>query len=98
MSVKHTGIVGLGAMGYQMARHMVAKGFDVAGYDLLPEAMARAKAAGVKTVSSIADVGETAEVVIVMVATDKQVEDVVVRSGPVSYTHLRAHETPEHLV
>ena len=34
MSVKHTGVIGLGAMGYQMARHMVAKGFDVAGYDV----------------------------------------------------------------
>jgi 3-hydroxyisobutyrate dehydrogenase-like beta-hydroxyacid dehydrogenase len=81
MSVKNTGIVGLGAMGYQMARHMVNKGFDVAGYDLLPEAMARAKAAGVKTMGGIADVGESAEVVIVMVATDKQVEDVIVHSG-----------------
>jgi len=81
MSVKHTGVVGLGAMGYQMARHMVAKGFDVAGYDVLPEMVTRAKAAGVKTVGSIADVGESAEIVIVMVATDKQVEDVVVKSG-----------------
>jgi 3-hydroxyisobutyrate dehydrogenase-like beta-hydroxyacid dehydrogenase len=81
MSVKHTGVVGLGAMGYQMARHMVAKGFNVAGYDVAAEAMTRAKAVGVKTVGSIADVGETAEIVIVMVATDKQVEDVVVNSG-----------------
>jgi 3-hydroxyisobutyrate dehydrogenase-like beta-hydroxyacid dehydrogenase len=81
MSVKHTGVVGLGAMGYQMARHMVAKGFDVAGYDVLPEMTTRAQAAGVKTVGSVADVGESAEVVIVMVATDKQVEDVVVKSG-----------------
>src|SRR5678815_2045713 len=29
--------------------------------------------------------------------TPKQVIDVI-RSAPVSYTHLRAHETPEHLV
>ena len=81
MSVKHTGVVGLGAMGYQMARHMVNKGFDVAGYDVQAEMMTRAKGAGVKTVGSIADVGESAEIVIVMVATDKQVEDVVVKSG-----------------
>jgi 3-hydroxyisobutyrate dehydrogenase-like beta-hydroxyacid dehydrogenase len=81
MTVKHTGVVGLGAMGYQMARHMVNKGFDVTGYDVLPEMITRAKAAGVKTVGSVADVGEKAEVVVVMVATDKQVEDVVVKSG-----------------
>ena len=28
-AVKRTGVIGLGAMGLQMARHMVAKGFDV---------------------------------------------------------------------
>lgn len=81
MSVKNTGVIGLGAMGYQMARHMVNKGFAVAGYDVAPEAMARAKAAGVRTVATAADVGAAAEVVVVMVATDAQVEDVVVRSG-----------------
>jgi 3-hydroxyisobutyrate dehydrogenase-like beta-hydroxyacid dehydrogenase len=81
MSVENTGIVGMGAMGYQMARHMVNKGFGVAGYDVLQEAMERAKAAGVRTVSSPAEIGRTADVVIVMVATDSQVEDVVVRSG-----------------
>ena len=26
-AVKKTGVIGLGAMGYQMARHMVNKGF-----------------------------------------------------------------------
>jgi 3-hydroxyisobutyrate dehydrogenase-like beta-hydroxyacid dehydrogenase len=71
----------LGAMGYQMARHMVTKGLAVAGYDVSPDAMARARGAGVKTVASAADVGAEAEVVVVMVATDAQVEDVVVRSG-----------------
>lgn len=30
-AVKKTGMIGLGAMGYQMARHMVSKGFEVAG-------------------------------------------------------------------
>jgi 3-hydroxyisobutyrate dehydrogenase-like beta-hydroxyacid dehydrogenase len=81
MSIKNTGVIGLGAMGYQMARHMVNKGFVVAGYDVSPDAIARAKDAGINTVASAADVGSRAEVVVVMVATDAQVEDVVVRSG-----------------
>jgi 3-hydroxyisobutyrate dehydrogenase-like beta-hydroxyacid dehydrogenase len=68
-------------MGYQMARHMVNKGFAVAGYDIAPEAVSRAKAAGVTIVGNPAEVGAQAEVVIVMVATDAQVEDVVLRSG-----------------
>src|SRR5215471_10499823 len=81
MSVKNTGVIGLGAMGYQMARHMVNKGFAVAGHDVLAEANARAKNAGVTVVASPAEVGAAAEVVIVMVATDEQVEDVIIRSG-----------------
>jgi len=79
--VKKTGMIGLGAMGYPMAKHMVKKGFEVAGFDVAAEAMARAKAAGVRIVSSPADAGEGAEVVVVMVATGKQVEDVILESG-----------------
>jgi 3-hydroxyisobutyrate dehydrogenase-like beta-hydroxyacid dehydrogenase len=79
--VKRTGVIGLGAIGLQMARHMAAKGFDVAGYDVLAEANARAKGHGVKTCGSVAEVGAHAEVVIVMVATDEQVRDVVLSSG-----------------
>jgi len=81
MTIKNTGVIGLGAMGYQMARHMVLKGFTVSGYDVAPEAMSRAMAAGIKPAKSAADVGANAEVVIVMVATDAQVEDVVQRSA-----------------
>jgi len=81
MSVKRTGVIGLGAMGFQMARHMVNKGFAVVGFDVAPEARARAKEAGVHIVANPAEAGAEAEVVIVMVATDAQVEDVIARSG-----------------
>ncbi len=81
MSVKTTGVIGLGAMGYQMARHMIAKGFEVYGLDTSAAMNERAKGIGVKIVSSPAELGQKAEVVIVMVATDAQVEEVVVQSG-----------------
>jgi 3-hydroxyisobutyrate dehydrogenase-like beta-hydroxyacid dehydrogenase len=81
MTIKNTGVIGLGAMGFQMARHMVNKGFAVAGYDIAPEAVKRAKEAGVNIVPNPAEIGANAEMVIVMVATDAQVEDVVLRSG-----------------
>jgi len=42
-----TGVIGLGAMGLQMARHMAAKGFEVCGTDIDHEAMRRASAHGV---------------------------------------------------
>jgi len=46
--VKRTGMIGLGAMGLQFARHMQRKGFDVAGYDIKPTRCAapRATASG----------------------------------------------------
>jgi 3-hydroxyisobutyrate dehydrogenase-like beta-hydroxyacid dehydrogenase len=81
MTIKHTGIIGLGAMGYQMARHMVNKGFAVSGYDVAPVAAQRAMDAGVNVVDSPAEAGAGVDVVIVMVATDAQVEEVVLRSG-----------------
>lgn len=81
MTKTKTGVIGLGAMGYQMARHMVAKGFEVYGLDVLPAANEKAKEAGVTIVASPADVGTQASVVVVMVATDEQAMDVIVRSG-----------------
>ena len=80
-AVKRTGVIGLGAMGLQMARHMVAKGFAVAGYDVSADATARAKALDVTICGAAAEVGAGADVVIVMVATDEQVRDVVLGSG-----------------
>jgi 3-hydroxyisobutyrate dehydrogenase len=79
--VKRTGVIGLGAMGAQMARHMVAKGFEVAGFDIDIDAMRRAVGHGVKTCLSAAQVGEHAEVVVVMVANDLQIEEAIAQSG-----------------
>jgi 3-hydroxyisobutyrate dehydrogenase-like beta-hydroxyacid dehydrogenase len=79
--VTRAGVIGLGAMGLQMARHMVRKGFDVAGFDVDIDAMRRAVGHGVKTCLSPAQVGEHAEVVVVMVANDGQVDEVIAQSG-----------------
>ena len=74
--VKHTGVIGLGAMGLQMAKHMAAKGFDVVGHDISADATQRAHALKLR-VADAAAVARHAEVVIVMVATDAQVESAV---------------------
>jgi 3-hydroxyisobutyrate dehydrogenase len=74
-------MIGLGAMGLQMGKHMVRKGFDVTGYDISPDAAGRAKAQGMRTCASVADAGKGAEVVFVMVANDEQIHDVIERSG-----------------
>ncbi|MCA1404621.1 NAD(P)-dependent oxidoreductase [Ensifer sp. IC3342] len=75
------GVIGLGAMGYQMARHLKEKGFTVAGYDVSAEATAKSQAIGIPTKADIAEVGSGAEVVVVMVQADKQVVDVIGEGG-----------------
>src|SRR3974390_3441211 len=79
--VKRTGVIGLGAMGLQMGRHMVLKGFAVAGYDISADAAKRAESHGIRICGSGAGVGKSAEVVFVMVANDKQIHEVIERSG-----------------
>ncbi len=75
------GVIGLGAMGHQFARHLLAKGFEVTGYDISRECNERAAGIGVNVVPSIADVGKAADVVVIMVATDDQVESVIGKEG-----------------
>jgi 3-hydroxyisobutyrate dehydrogenase-like beta-hydroxyacid dehydrogenase len=80
-SVKHTGMIGLGAMGLQMGRHMVRKGFEVSGYDISPDAAQRAQSHGMRICGSVSEAGKGAEVVFIMVANDEQIHDVIERSG-----------------
>ena len=62
-------------------RSLVRKGFEVFGYDVDSDAAKKAASHGVRVCGSVAEVGKHAEVVMVMVATDKQIHDVVERSG-----------------
>ncbi|MCO5063532.1 MAG: NAD(P)-dependent oxidoreductase [Rhizobiaceae bacterium] len=70
------GMIGLGAMGLQMARHMKNKGAAVLGYDVFPEASAKALQDGIECRASIAELGRDVDVAIVMVQNDAQVEAV----------------------
>jgi len=81
MSTTRAGVIGLGAMGFQMARHIVNNGFTVTGFDIAADAAARAADSGVKIPANPAEVGAQSDIVIVMVATDHQVEDVITRSS-----------------
>jgi 3-hydroxyisobutyrate dehydrogenase-like beta-hydroxyacid dehydrogenase len=80
-AITRTAVIGLGAMGLQMARHMVAKGFEVYGTDIDPDAMRRASAHGVRLCGSAAEIGDRADLVVLMVATDAQVDDLIRASG-----------------
>jgi 3-hydroxyisobutyrate dehydrogenase-like beta-hydroxyacid dehydrogenase len=75
-----TGVIGLGAMGGPIAGHLAAAGIDTVVTDLDPDAVAAAHARGAEPAEDAATVAARSGVVIVVVATDEQLHEVV--TGP----------------
>jgi len=75
--IKKVGMVGIGAMGQEMARHLINKGFQTIVYDLQPEQVKRAVANGAQGARDIKELAAATDCSIVMVATETQVEEVV---------------------
>ena len=71
------GVVGLGKMGRPMSRHLVAKGFDVIGYDVVPAAARQVKALGARIAKSPAEVARGSDLIIVVVGFDTEVDAVL---------------------
>ncbi|MEK9605726.1 MAG: NAD(P)-binding domain-containing protein, partial [Gammaproteobacteria bacterium] len=65
-------VVGIGAMGLEMAFHIQNKGMDVVGVDLDQKQIAEAKQRGLSASDDLADQVSDIDVFIVIVATDKQ--------------------------
>jgi 3-hydroxyisobutyrate dehydrogenase-like beta-hydroxyacid dehydrogenase len=81
---RRVGILGLGAMGRPMARHLIAKGFTVAGCDPSAPACERAAALGVEIVASPRLLAERSDAVLIVVGFDAQVERAVFGPGGIS--------------
>lgn len=70
---KNIAFIGLGHMGGPMAANLVAAGHHVTGFDLVPEAIDRARSAGITIAASAAQAATGAEVVITMLPAGKHV-------------------------
>jgi 3-hydroxyisobutyrate dehydrogenase len=68
------GFVGLGNMGAPMAANLVRAGHQVAAFDLVPAALERARALGVRAAASVADVLDGAEFFVSMLPASAHVE------------------------
>ncbi|MCY4547401.1 MAG: NAD(P)-dependent oxidoreductase [Defluviicoccus sp.] len=68
------GVIGLGKMGGQLARHLAAAGFETLGYDVRAEAMAQAEADGAAATGSPAALASASDLVIVGVGFDSELE------------------------
>jgi len=75
------GWIGLGAMGAPMAARLARCGHSVHGYDVVADRTAALAADGVQGVATIAAAVGGADVVVIMVATPDQVEQVLFAPG-----------------
>lgn len=71
------GFIGLGWMGKGMSKCIVRGGFDTIVYDVMPEPVKELVKDGAKAASSVAELAKNSEVVVVIVRSEAQVEDVV---------------------
>jgi 3-hydroxyisobutyrate dehydrogenase-like beta-hydroxyacid dehydrogenase len=76
-AISKIGILGLGKMGAPMAKHLLARGFSVAGYDPLDPARRNAVSIGMSVLDSPGEVARASELVLVVVGFDHEVERVV---------------------
>lgn len=71
------GVIGLGVMGMPIARHMMASGFEVVGYDIADQAMAAFVRIGGKAAASQREVAERSELVLTLLPSAAALHDVV---------------------
>ena len=77
------GVIGLGKMGGQLARHLAEAGFETRGYDVRAEAMEAAGADGAAPAGSPAELASASDLVIVGVGFDSEVEAALFGDGGV---------------
>jgi 3-hydroxyisobutyrate dehydrogenase-like beta-hydroxyacid dehydrogenase len=64
-------------MGRPMTRHLLAKGFEVIGYDVVPAAARTVKALGARIAKSPAELAAESELILVVVGFDTEVDEVL---------------------
>ena len=73
-AIEHVGVIGLGKMGGELARHLAAAGFKARGYDVRIEAIEAARTHGVAPAESPAALASASDLVIVGVGFDSELE------------------------
>lgn len=71
------GFVGLGAMGFGMATHLVKQGYPVKGYDVFPKSVERFRDAGGLPASTLEESAQGNQYYICMVASAPQAQSVL---------------------
>lgn len=93
---KRVAVLGLGRMGGLMAKHLVAAGFAVTGYDPARKALAAAERNGVRAAGSVAEAARGAEVVCSSLPNAAVVREVFLGAGGVITAMRRGTVCFEH--
>ena len=72
------GVVGVGAMGMEMVRHLIERGLRVYATDIDSQRMAKTQELGAKSAKTPKEMAHETDFSLVMVATDRQVEEVTI--------------------
>jgi len=80
--------IGLGAMGFGMATHLIKQGYTVTGFDVWAPTLERFKAAGGLTASSPAEAVADKSFCVCMVATPQQAQSVLIDGSNAAITAL----------
>jgi len=78
---RRIGVIGLGAMGRPIARHLLAKGFAVGGCEVRDEACQAVAALGVTISSCPRDLARASDAVLIAVGFDREAERVIFGPG-----------------
>lgn len=90
-TMERVAVIGTGAMGSAMARRLMRSGFATTVYDIRKEAMEPLVLMGAKGARKVADCTD-AHAILIVVANDSQVEEVV--AGPGSILNTLHQDTP----
>jgi len=72
-----TGVIGLGAMGEGMARHLASANFEVKGFDIDPDAMNRLAGAGVSVCDTAHEAATDVDLLFVVVFRDSEADRIL---------------------
>ena len=75
--MKKIGVIGLGIMGFPMAKHLIKAGFEVHVYNRTPGKSGQLEELGAKSHATPAELARHCEAVIIMVKADADVREVV---------------------
>jgi 3-hydroxyisobutyrate dehydrogenase/putative dehydrogenase len=79
--VMRVGVIGVGDMGSGLALNLIKNGFETTGHDLLRSRMKALVAMGGRAAANVAQVGQNADAVFVMVMTGAEAKSVILGQG-----------------